>query len=392
MRKLTFALAALLAACGASNVAPRPPTDPSAPPTPSAKEKFTSALAAFEAHERARDWTNETCERVAHEFDEAAFAVALFDAGVTLERCHEDAKARVEFQSALRADPNLHRAAIRVALIDYRASRDIEHAIADLGRVVIAEQFQDPAALVDLAVLQDAHGDASAAKANIERALAIDDAFMPALDALARHHWSHARKRGSKPADVQELELAALVASQAMQKNASFAPIYNTAGIVQNELGHTHVASTYFERAAQLDPMLFEAHMNLGELNLSYRGYETAEGAFRRAIAIRPQSYDAHLGLALALRGRISGSGTPAQIAAVRKELDACKEIDKTRPEAFYNDAVLAQQLEANYDRAIAMLDAFKSRTRDASAVETANERIADAKTARDFVREDAAR
>ena len=225
---------------------------------------------------------------------------------------------------------------------------------------------------------------------------------MPALDALARHHFARARRRPNKPADIQQLELAALVASQAMEKNATYAPIYNTAGLVQNELGHTHLASTFFERATELDPLLFEAHMNLAELNLSYRGYAKAESAFRRAIAIRPNDYDAHLGLAVALRGHISGTATAAELDAVRAELAVCKKIDGDRPDAFYNDAILTQEFEAKtakdtpaalaaLDRTIAKFEEFKAHAKRApayaGAVGTADDRIDDAKKTREFLK-----
>jgi hypothetical protein len=85
------------------------------------------------------------------------------------------------------------------------------------------------------------------------------DAYMPALNQLALYYFDQAKKRVgairgregrsistsasiAKRADVQQLELAALVASQAMQKNPGYAPIYNTAGLVQNELGKINLA------------------------------------------------------------------------------------------------------------------------------------------------------
>ena len=43
---------------------------------------------------------------------------------------------------------------------------------------------------------------------------------------------------------------------------------------------------------------------------------------------MHPNDYDAHLGLALALRGQIDDSNYDKQVAAVQAELDACKKID----------------------------------------------------------------
>ena len=52
------------------------------------------------------------------------------------------------------------------------------------------------------------------------------------------------------------MELAALVCSQAIRKNAGYAPIYNTAGLIFNELGQVNGAVKYFQTASELDPRL----------------------------------------------------------------------------------------------------------------------------------------
>ena len=83
-----------------------------------------------------------------------------------------------------------------------------------------------------------------------------------------------------------------------------------------------------FQTAAQLDPHFFEAQMNLAAINLSFRGFDKAEAAYRKALEMHPNDYDAHLGLALALRGQIDDSNYDKQVAAVQAELDACKKID----------------------------------------------------------------
>src|ERR1700683_640856 len=100
---------------------------------------------------------------------------------------------------------------------------------------------------------------------------------MPALNQLALYYFQQAKKRAgeaksshrgrhvstnaalAKRADVQQLELAALVCSQAVRKNAAYAPIHNTAGLIQNELGQVNGAVQEFALAAKLDPTFFEA-------------------------------------------------------------------------------------------------------------------------------------
>src|SRR5262249_34878653 len=142
----------------------------------------------------------------------------------------------------------------------------------------------------------------------------------------------------AKRADVQQLELASLVCSQAIHKNPGYPPIHNTAGLIQNELGQVNGAVSEFATAAKLDPRFFEAQMNYAAVNLSFRGFEQAQGAYQKALAMRPNDYDAHLGLALALRGQITDVNYDKQVAAVQAELDTCKKIDPNRPDAYYNE------------------------------------------------------
>jgi hypothetical protein len=62
---------------------------------------------------------------------------------------------------------------------------------------------------------------------------------------------------------------------------------------------------------------------------------------------MRPSDYEAHLGLALALRGLITDANYDTQVAAVQAELDSCKKIDPARPDAYYNEGILTQEFKA---------------------------------------------
>ncbi|HEX4514650.1 MAG TPA: hypothetical protein VH054_13970, partial [Polyangiaceae bacterium] len=150
----------------------------------------------------------------------------------------------------------------------------------------------------------------------------------------------------------------------------------------------------FFQKAAALDPTFFEAQMNYGEVNLSFRGFQPAEGAFRKAIAMRANDYDAHLGLALALRGQITDVNYDQQVTAVQSELDACKKIDPQRPDAFYNEGILTQefrakagggkdQTKAALKQAIAILTDFTNKASGKAeydgALKKAKDRIQDA-------------
>jgi len=371
-----------------------------------AQAKFNAAVETMVAHDKAADWNDAACTEVAKKFEEAAseqkskkFPEATYNAGLAYQRCGNDKEARARFTKAIADDPKFHFAKVQIALYDYKGSSNEDAAISTLQQAVLDAQFQNVPALVNLAMFQmqrdsEAGGqgcanDMDCAKKNLQRALAIDDAYMPAFNQLALFYFQQAKKRAGaikssqkgskgrqiatnaaigKRADVQQLELAALVCSQAIRKNAAYAPIHNTAGLIQNELGQVNSAVSEFSTAAKLDPKFFEAQMNFAAVNLSFRGFEQAAGAYKKALEMRPNDYDAHLGLALALRGPIQATDAnyEQEVAAVQAELDACKKLDANRPDAFYNEGILVQEFKA---KAGAGKDATKAALRSAKGI-----------------------
>lgn len=402
----------VLVACGGGGPEAKNPSDKK--PTPDsgggqevskdAQAKFNAALDAFVEHDKANNWNADSCAQVAKMFDDATasqkgrFAQATFNAGLAFQRCNDDKNAKAKFEQALKDDPKFHHARAQLALYQYKADNNEDAAINALQQSVIDAQFQNVPALVSLAMFQmqrdgenagqGCKNDMDCAKLNLQRALAIDDAYMPAFNQLALYYFNLAKKRAGsggkstakgargrsvvtnaamhKRADVQQLELAALVCSQAIRKNANYAPIHNTAGLIQNELGQVNGAVSEFATAAKLDPNFFEAQMNYAAVNLGFRGFEQANQAYQKALKMRPNDYDAHLGLALALRGPITGSETDydAKVAAVQAELDAAKKIDPNRPDAYYNEGILTQEFKAkaggSKDKTLAALSQAK--------------------------------
>jgi tetratricopeptide (TPR) repeat protein len=396
MKRITTSLALGLllatAACGGGNNEPKVPTKGGDKPaqhvqvSKDALAKFNAALDSFVEHDKANDWNDQVCAEVAKQFDAATaeqggkFAQATFNAGRAYQRCDDDKDAKAKFEQALRDDPKLHGARAELALYKYKQDSDETAAINELHQAVIDAQFQNVPALVNLAMFQmqrdsdqgdqGCKNDMDCAKLNLQRALAIDDAYMPAFNQLALYYFQIAKKKAGslklhgkgsrgrsvvtnaamgKRADVQQLELAALVCSQAIRKNPNYAPIHNTAGLIQNELGQVNGAVSEFATAAKLDPKFFEAQMNYAFVNLGFRGFDQARAALQKAIAMHPNDYDAHLGMALALRGPITGSESDSdqRVAAVQAELDAAKKIDPNRPDAYYNEGILTMEFKA---------------------------------------------
>ena len=396
MRKLSThvslaLLGAALAACGGGTPDATAPTN--APSTPVAasgeaisrktQNLYQDALEELYAHDRANDWSSGNCKSVARAFERAnaeqqgKLSEAMFNAGLAYQRCGDNAEAMTRFRDALNLNAKAHYARVQVALDDYKKTGNLDTVIVELDRAVKDAQFQNVAALTQLATFQMQRGgenvvgecksDRECAKKNLQRALAIDDGYMPALNQLALYYYGEAKTKVStakkaagkaaaapapaattaKKANAQTLELAALVCQQALAKNPRYAPVLNTTGLIQVELGQINGAVQSFDAASSLDPKFFEAHMNLGAVNLSFRGFKRAETAYRKAVSLQPNNYEAHLGLALAVRGLIDDMNFDTNVAEVQRELDECKRIDASRPDAFYNEGILWQEYKA---------------------------------------------
>lgn len=347
-----------------------------------AQKAHGDALEEFVRIDKAFAWDEAKCKSIAEKFMAAsneqrdatgnALPSALYNAGVAYMRCGMQDEAFQQFQAATDADADFHRGRAQMALFEYQQSQDLDGTIAKLETIIRDARFQNVEALVSVAALQmergndvatdDGANDLERAKKNIQRALAIDDSFMPAFNQLSIYYMEMAKRNagrsgrrgglvvaGAKRAKVnqQQLELAALVASQAIQKNGNYAPIHNTAGLIQVQMDNFNGAVKSFAAARSLDPKFFEAHMNYAAVNLSFRGFKEAEEAYRAALKLQPNDYEAHLGLALAVRGQINDANFDKYVAEAQKHLDECKRIDASRPEAYYNEAILTQEYRA---------------------------------------------
>ncbi len=341
------------------------------------QEKYNAGLSEMARLDKANGWNDDACKATAQLFLDAAgthegfLAPAVYNAGVSYQRCNNRAEASKYYKQVLDKDPKFHRARVPLALFAFEDSNEtaIDAAISEISRAVLDSEYQNVEALVNLARLQmrrgntvsdqDGANDYDRAKKNLQRALAVDDGYMPAFNQLAIYYLETAKRqagqksttvaRGAKKGkvDTQALDLALLVTSQAIRKNPNYAAVYNTAGLIAVEQGNLNQAVQSFGIARAKDPNFFEAHMNFAAVNMQFRGFDKAEEAYRAALKLKPNDYDAHLGLALALRGQINDSNFDAKLKESEGELEAAKKIDDTRPEAYFNQAILTQEYKA---------------------------------------------
>ncbi len=346
---------------------------------PQAIKHYKEGLAEIERLDKLPNgWTAETCAAVAKKFLDANdaqgkfFAEAVYNAGAAYHRCNNFAEARKHYKEVLDKNEKFHRARVQLARFDLADSNDqaVDKAMAEFERAISDSEFQNVEALVEISRLQmrrnnnasdkDGANDFDRAKKNLQRALAVDDAYMPAFNQLALYYLERAKQnagmkntkamRGAKRSkvDTQAIDLALLVATQGIRKNPNYGSIHNTAGLIFVETGDLNNAVQRFGAARQLDPNFFEAHMNYAAVNMQFRGFAKAEEAYRQAVKLKPNDYDAHLGLALALRGQIDTAPDGEKKLAEAEQLIAkAKTIDAARPEAYFNHAILVQEYKA---------------------------------------------
>jgi tetratricopeptide (TPR) repeat protein len=87
----------------------------------------------------------------------------------------------------------------------------------------------------------------------------------------------------------------------ALQSVSSGATQHMDAGVAAHRQGHFDVAIAEFRKAAEADPNLTEAFLNLGEEYMQTRDYGAAIAPLKRALGLRPDLEAAHLQLGYAL-------------------------------------------------------------------------------------------
>lgn len=119
------------------------------------------------------------------------------------------------------------------------------------------------------------------------------------------------------------------------------AVVHNTLGLVALNKKSIKDAIPAFKRAVDLDPELYEARLNLAAVSLRFRDYNTAEEQFRAVVAAQPRNYEAVIGLGVALRGNRKFDEAEQQYASAQK-------LDPTRADSYFNLGLLYQEYKGS--------------------------------------------
>jgi len=349
-QKIAFTAIALIVACGGESTGSTKGTTPSADVartaggeaittadgnavSKKAHGKWESAFDEFESNEKS-GWTSAKCSSSEKSFERAAdaqrgnFAEAHYMAGLALSRCG-DSGAYKHYDEALSVDSKFCKARVGLGLRDLESGRSGQAKSA--FQRSIEDDPQCTSGYTNLAIVQRAQGQSDEALKNLRRALAIESDYLAAFNQMALLHYDRGRS-----GDAAELDLAEVVCRQAQMLDADYAPIYNTWGLIKVYKGDVISALRFFQRAITLDPDLFEAQMNFGEVTISFRGYEDGRKAFTRAVELDPSNYDAVIGLGTALRGL-------ERFSEAETQYERARQLDAKRPESYFNLGVLYQ-------------------------------------------------
>jgi tetratricopeptide (TPR) repeat protein len=204
-----------------------------------------------------------------------------------------------------------------------------------------------------------ARGDLAGSERVLGEALLADETSGPLLTELALLH----RAIGLSGRQTGRMEIARAVAERATAVAPGYAPGHLARGWIAADLKEHAAALASFDRARGLDPRLFEAHLAAAALRLRLRDLAAAEGAYRAALTVRADAYEARVGLARTLRVRIddgSDAGWEARVEAARSAADQAIAARPDRPEAYLGAAALAMEHESRRDPAASLLRAQK--------------------------------
>jgi predicted TPR repeat methyltransferase len=232
---------------------------------------------------------------------------------------YESAKQRQE-AGDFEAAAELYRAALEADPNDYRALNNLGVVLETLGHSgEAADAYRQALAIrPDLAAIHYNLGHLHQTRGEMEEAIAC---YQSALE-LKPEHVAARYNLGNALRDLDRLEGAeaayrVLLESESPEDNPEFFKIPSNLGQVLCEQGRFAEAESAFRRALALQPNSAEEQANLGRCLARQGNPEAAKEAYERALALDPVQREAREGLAELHRNALS----PEQAAAVYAEL-----------------------------------------------------------------------
>jgi tetratricopeptide (TPR) repeat protein len=330
---------------------------------PSDTDLATRARGAFEGGLAA--WSSADLPAAKAAFENALtlapkMARAEYALGCVLERMGDAEGALSAYRAAIAADPADERTMGALALLLARtgAASQAEAFLQEMRTK--APQSVQPT--VFLAEVKSMGGDSAAAQGLLQEILRTNARNLDALLGVARDH--HRAKR-------PELAMRALAAILQGEPGVPARDVGNPEalvlrGLIERDEGLPQQAVDDFRHALATQPDLFEAHMNLGELELTMGNASEAQPNLEKAVRYAPRSALAHLYLGDCYR-------MLGRAADAKAELDEALYIDPNLASAHYELGVFylsAQSAPWSSDapdriaKAITELEMYKSAPR----------------------------
>lgn len=317
-----------------------------------AKNDYDGAKQFFDQTEKANGWNDSSCRQSADKFASVAkshpdLVEATYMVGLSYHRCNMTGEAEKAYTAASRMQgPFAARATSNLGEIYYVQ-----------GKVTGAKQYWESALKID-GKLVAARNMLAALMLEDMRKLNYKDAAWKKLDEDARFHLSNVLGVDSDnvraytlfgliwmegyQGNKNRLDLAKFALDEAKKRNEKFAPLQNALGLYYMKRNAQSEALQHFQSAVELDPKFVEARMNVGLTTVNFRKYDTAKEMFAKVLELTGnKSYDAYIGLGLALRGQNDFAGSETQYNNAIK-------LDGNRGEAYYNLGVLYKDFKAN--------------------------------------------
>jgi tetratricopeptide (TPR) repeat protein len=351
------------------------------------RSDFDSAVQLYTATDKAHGWNESTCRQSADRFQAVArahpeLAEAQAMVGASYHRCGMLDDAERAYRQVLQTKPNHGASLSNLGEIYFRT-----------GRVSEARQYWDSAVKANGRLVGARIGIATLELDQMRKIGNAKDATWKKLEEDARFNLSNALGADSdnvaaytiyglvymegSQTNKNRLDLAKLLLDEAAKRNEKFAPLQNAYGLLYMRRASLNQALAAFNAAVEIDPKFVEARINVGQVTLGFRKYDTAREMFSKAIELSPKNYDAYIGLGIALRGLKDLDGAEAQY---KKAID----LDPRRGDAYYNLALLYKEFRsskedfvASYKKAKEYFQQFLTMQADQADKNEAKEQIA---------------